>query len=201
MSFCIKYNQNLTDSDHIRDYYSIDKYKSTSINSIEFVNQHSKKDNKLLFTNHLQRSKGQRIDVLKSSISDLLNNPNNLDFYFDGREISIITKADYKKVDRMYNILKLYDIIPEEKQKIIKYAPNKNFFSKYLKNTNNHRERGFQLFYTRENDDVKVYLIDLYHLVIPSKGNNTRREYVDRIDYNKDIYDCVFKEEKVKVTN
>lgn len=51
----------------------------------------------------------------------------------------------------------------------------------------------FSFFFTRNStNDVKVYLIDLYHLAIPSKKNKLRSEYVDRMNYKKDIFDCIF---------
>lgn len=40
--------------------------------------------------------------------------------------------------------------------------------------------------------NVKIYLIDLYHLAIPSKTNNTLKEYVNVMKYKKDIYESIF---------
>jgi len=192
MSFCFNYNEKVIDNNLENKKYKINKYCPTSINSIEFVNQHSVKDNKLLFTNKLQRNSGNRIEMLKKCISDLMLYPDNLNKYFEGKDISMSTKADINKLNRLDGILKLYDEIPDNKL-IIKYAPNYKFYQKYLTYTDKKYERGFQIFYTSDiNNNVKVYLIDLYHLVIPSKENNSKMEYIERMNYNKDIFDCVF---------
>lgn len=198
MSFCFKYNKYINNYNLIsRKYGDKTKYQSTDINSIEFVNQHSVCDDGLLFTNRLQRASGNRIDVLINVISDLMNNPNNLDKYFEGKDISFKTLDDKRKLDRLDQILKLHDEVPDN-EFVFKYAPNQRYYNKYNQNG---YERGFQLFYTRDsNNDVKIYLIDLYHLVIPSKTNNTRSEYVDKKNYKHDIYDCIFCKIKEKST-
>lgn len=108
MNFCFKYNTNIVKSTNISNKYNIKKYVGKNVESVDFVNQHSIKDNRLQFSNMLQRNNSPRITMLINIISDLINNPNNLDYYFEGREISMITKKD--KLDRPNNILKLKDI-------------------------------------------------------------------------------------------
>lgn len=192
MNFCFKYNTNIVKSTNINNKYNIKKYAGKNVESVDFVNQHSIKDNHLQFSNMLQRNNSPRITMLVNVISDLINNPNNLDYYFEGREISMITKKDKDKLDRLNNILKLNDNVPNNEM-LIKYVPNYNFYSYYVNDNNKKNERGFQIFYTRDKlGNVKIYLIDLYHLAIPSKTNNTLKEYVNVMEYKKDIYDSIF---------
>lgn len=189
MNFCFKYNENVADrSLLVKKYKNKRKYQPTYINSLEFINKHSVQNDSLYFTNKLQRNSGNRVNMLKKIINDLVLFPNKLDEYFNGEEISMITRADVNKLKRLDGIFKLYDNIPIE-EKIIKYAPNKKFYNEYNQGD---YERGFQLFYTRNNNDVKVYLIDLYHLAIPSKDNQPKQEYSIREKYKKDLFDCVF---------
>ena len=76
---------------------------------------------------------------------------------------------------------------------LIKYVPNYNFYKYYVNDNNKKNERGFQIFHTRDElGNVKIYLIDLYHLAIPSKTNNTLKEYVNGMKYKKDIYESIF---------
>lgn len=194
MNFCFKYNENVTDSSLVdKKYKNKRKYQPTYINSLEFINKHSVQNDSLYFTNKLQRSSGNRINMLKKITNDLVLFPDKLDDYFNGEEISMLTKADVNKLKRLDGILKLHNNIPSE-EKIIKYAPNKRFYDEYNQGD---YERGFQLFYTRNsNNDVKVYLIDLYHLAIPSRGNQPKQEYSIREKYKKDLFDCVFTENK-----
>lgn len=192
MNFCFKYNTNIVKSTNINNKYNIKKYAGKNVESVDFVNQHSIKDNHLQFSNMLQRNNSPRITMLVNAISDLINNPNNLDYYFEGREISMITKKDKDKLDRLNNILKLNDNVPNNEM-LIKYVPNYNFYSYYVNDKNKKNERGFQIFRTRDEfGNVKIYLIDLYHLAIPSKTNNTLKEYVNVMEYEKDIYDSIF---------
>lgn len=192
MNFCFKYNTNIVKSTNINNKYNIKKYAGKNVESVDFVNQHSIKDNHLQFSNMLQRNNSPRITMLVNVISDLINNPNNLDYYFEGREISMITKKDKDKLDRLNNILKLNDNVPNNEM-LIKYVPNYNFYSYYVNDNNKKNERGFQIFHTRDKlGNVKIYLIDLYHLAIPSKTNNTLKEYVNVMEYEKDIYDSIF---------
>ncbi len=192
MNFCFKYNTNIVKSTNINNKYNIKKYAGKNVESVDFVNQHSIKDNHLQFSNMLQRNNSPRITMLVNVISDLINNPNNLDYYFEGREISMITKKDKDKLDRLNNILKLNDNVPNNEM-LIKYVPNYNFYSYYVNDNNKKNERGFQIFHTRDKlGNVKIYLIDLYHLAIPSKTNNTLKEYVNVMEYKKDIYDSIF---------
>lgn len=192
MNFCFKYNTNIVKSTNINNKYNIKKYAGKNVESVDFVNQHSIKDNRLQFSNMLQRNNSPRITMLVNVISDLINNPNNLDYYFEGREISMITKKDKDKLDRLNNILKLNDNVPNNEM-LIKYVPNYNFHSYYVNDNNKKNERGFQIFHTRDKlGNVKIYLIDLYHLAIPSKTNNTLKEYVNVMEYKKDIYDSIF---------
>ncbi len=192
MNFCFKYNTNIVKSTNINNKYNIKKYAGKNVESVDFVNQHSIKDNHLQFSNMLQRNNSPRITMLVNVISDLINNPNNLDYYFEGREISMITKKDKDKLDRLNNILKLNDNVPNNEM-LIKYVPNYNFYKYYVNDSNKKNERGFQIFHTRDKlGNVKIYLIDLYHLAIPSKTNNTLKEYVNVMEYRKDIYDSIF---------
>lgn len=192
MNFCFKYNTNIVKSTNINNKYNIKKYAGKNVESVDFVNQHSIKDNHLQFSNMLQRNNSPRITMLVNVISDLINNPNNLDYYFEGREISMITKKDKDKLDRLNNILKLNDNVPNNEM-LIKYVPNYNFYKYYVNDKNKKNERGFQIFHTRDEfGNVKIYLVDLYHLAIPSKTNNTLKEYVNVMEYEKDIYDSIF---------
>lgn len=138
MSFCFKYNSPIVSSIKSNNY-NLKKYMGKNVKSVDFINQHSVKSNKLYFTNMFQRNNSPRINSIIMAISDLISNPDNLDYYSDGYE------------------------------------------------------RGFQLFHTRDSDgNAKIYLIDLYHLAIPSKKNNLIKEYSMVMEYKKDIHDVVF---------
>lgn len=126
MNLCFNYKEKIINIELKNKRYNINKYNPTAINSIEFVNQHSVSDDKLLFTNKLQRNNGTRIEILKKVIYDLIKRPNNLDYYFDGRDISMQTKNDINKLQRLDKILKLYDFIPDN-ELIFKYASNARF--------------------------------------------------------------------------
>lgn len=187
MNFCFNYSTPIINK-NIGINYSIKKYNTTDIKSINFINNHSIKSNELRFTNKLQRNNSLRIKSITNFINDVNNNPNILDYYFEGREISLLTKRDQYKLERLDKILKLNSNVPENGM-IIKYTPNKRYYDEYV---DGNYERGFQLFYTRDTEgNVIVYLIDLYHLAIPSR--NDKVKYIDVMEYEKDIYDCIFK--------
>lgn len=188
MSFCFKYNSPIVSSNFKSNNYNLKKYIGKNVKSVDFVNQHSVKSNKLYFTNMFQRNNSPRINSIIMAFSDLTSNPDNLDYYFEGREISLITNNDYEKLKRLDSILRLYDNVPENEM-IIKYAPNERYYNYY----SDGYERGFQLFHTRDSEgNAKIYLIDLYHLAIPSKKNNLIKEYAMVMEYKKDIHDVIF---------
>ena len=89
MNFCFKYNTNIVKSTNVNNKYNIKKYVGKNVESVDFVHQHSIKDNHLQFSNMLQRNNSPRITMLINVISDLINNPNNLDYYFEEIKIAL----------------------------------------------------------------------------------------------------------------
>lgn len=188
MSFCFNYEKKEIEENYFLKKYKLGKYKELEVNKINFINKYSVNDEKLCFTNKLQRINSPRINAIKNVITDLSFNTNVLNDCFNGEEINLKTLADLKKLDRVDKILKLYDNQPNNTT-VYKYAPNSNYYKKY--NAGEY-ERGFQLLFTHNNNEVNIYLIDLYHLVILSKKQDLIDEYEKRKKYKKDIAECIF---------
>ena len=131
----------------------------------------------------LSSSRNQEI---KSTICTLIENPEKFDYVVKSRDISIQTRADLKKVKRVGEILQLNLEVPKSNQIIFKGTLSES------------NERGFQLLFTMDNDKKYIYLIDLYHLIIPSSTNRKKKsfsillEYEKRKKYKKDIQDVLF---------
>ena len=79
MSFCFKYNSPIVSSNFKSNNYNLKKYIGKNVKSVDFVNQHSVKSNKLYFTNMFQRNNSPRINSIIMAFSDLTSNPDNLD--------------------------------------------------------------------------------------------------------------------------
>lgn len=101
------------------------------------------------------------------------------------------TANDLKKIQRVERILNLYPNVPNKNEIIYKCT---------LKND---LERGFQLIFTMNGNKKYIYLIDLYHLTIPSRLNikksnfNLQLEYFSKTKYKKDIKDILFKSKEL----
>lgn len=197
MSFCFNYNdyvsQNNTIKGKIVSKYIIfqKKYIADEIKNVNFVNKTSVQNDSLLFTNKFERKNSQRIIALRNMICLLKKNPNFIKDYFDGRDLDCRTSNDQKKLDRLDKILKLNKNIPNSVF-LIKCVPN----IKYYKLINcGDFERGFQLFLTYKKGYVTIYLIDLYHLAIPSRDNDLIKEYYLRKKYKKDLLETIFLDE------
>lgn len=163
------------------------KYRNVPTSKVIFLNKKSIKDDQLKFTNFLERGlSSSRNQEIKNTICTLIENPEKFDHIVRSRDVSIQTRADLKKVKRVEEILQLNLEVPKSNQIIFKGT---------LSNSN---ERGFQLLFTMENDRKYIYLIDLYHLTIPSSTNRKKKnfslflEYEKRKKYKKDIQDVLF---------
>lgn len=191
MSFCFNYREKTFEDNYYLKKYKKGRYKELQINEIKFVNNKSVQDEILYFTNKFQRKTGARIDSIKNFVHDLIKTPQILNDFFDGEDISHKSNTnDDKKLKRLDGILKLYEEYPINSL-VYKYAPNEKYYKQY---NNGEYERGFQIFFTHNDNTINVYLIDLYHLAIPSKDNNPKEEYNKRKNYNKCISECIFNE-------
>ncbi len=163
------------------------KYQDVNTKKVVFVNQYSIKNDKLKFTNYLERKAlvGRNME-LKNHINYCITQPSYFDNNFEGREVSLKTETDIIKIKRLNDILNLYSNRPKT---------NEIIFKAVLKDK---QERGFQLYFTMADNTKYIYIIDLYHLIIPSKSNRKKQkfflieEYEHRKKYEKDIKEVLF---------
>ena len=163
------------------------KYKNVPTCEVIFINKESINDSHLKFTNFLERGlTSPRNKLIKNIICNLIEHPEEFDNIVESRDVSIQTRADLQKVKRVEKILKLNLKTPD---------PNQIIFKGTLLDSD---ERGFQLLFTMNNDKKYIYLIDLYHLTIPSGTNRKKQafelffEYEKRKKYKKDIQNILF---------
>lgn len=174
------------------------KYSTSPICGVEFLNIKSIKDEKLKFTNHFQRLNSDRNKNIKDILLNCLADASYFEHNFSGTELEQRTISDVAKLKRLNNILNLNAEKPTNNQILFKYAPNSN-----LMNSIGY-ERGLQFIFSIENDIAKIYLIDLYHLAIPSKTNlrgeryNLFDEYNHRSKYSKSIDEVVFSKKEIQ---
>ena len=148
-----------------------------------FINQYLVKNDNLKFNNFLERNFSPRNLHLKKIIDNCLINPQFFDNNFIGIDVSIQTHNDLQKIKRVKKILELYDNFPQNYETIYKATLKSN------------GERGFQIYFTMNNNIKYVYIIDLYHLIIASKLNRKKNqfslgeEYERRKNYNKYMKD------------
>lgn len=129
------------------------RFSEVEYNKIELVNNYSVKDDKLYFTNFLSDTGHNTIkEKFKKVYNDIIVSPKNIDSYFEGTEL-------YSGVSnkRLANIMNLYNmnLIEEDILNILKYKSRD--------------DKGFQLFITKDNNVLKIILIDFFHLGIPSE--------------------------------
>ena len=185
MNLSGKYNKQKIFSSQINNKYK-NKYQKVDTKQIIFINQYSVKDDNLKFTNFLERNFSTRNLYLKNIIDNCLINPQFFDNNFIGRDVSVQTHRDLQKIKRVKKILELYDNFPQNYETIYKATLKSN------------GERGFQIYFTMNNNIKYVYIIDLYHLIIASKLNRKKNqfslseEYERRKNYNKNIKDILF---------
>ena len=185
MNLSGKYNKQKIFSSQINKKYK-NKYQKVDTKQIIFINQYSVKDDNLKFTNFLERNLSKRNLYLKKIIDKCLINPSFFDNNFIGRDVSIQTNSDLIKIKRVKKILELYANFPQSYETIYKATLKSN------------DERGFQIYFTMNNNIKYVYIIDLYHLIIASKLNRKKNqfslseEYERRKNYNKNIKDILF---------
>lgn len=176
------------------------KYFDKPISKILFVNPYSVIDDRLNFTNFFQRKSCDRNNLIKETVLNCVNNPSFFNRYFEGEEISLETKRDRYKIKRLEMIIHLYDTVPAKETLLFKYSPNARFKREY-----NTPEHGLQFIFSHENNNLIVYLIDLYHLAIPSKKNkkgeffSIKEEFEIRRKYKKGIEEIIFCEDMIKV--
>lgn len=182
-----KYNYN-----RLKYNSKVKKYFDKPISKVIFVHDYSVKDERLHFTNFFQRANHSRNKIIKEVIVKCINNPNFFKKYFAGTEISLNTEEDTYKLNRLHNIIALYKNFQAPDNKLFKYLPNGLYQKKYGE------ERGLQFVFEHKEDKILVYLIDLYHLAIPSgkdeKGErlSLSYEYDKRKNYHKGIDEVIF---------
>lgn len=173
------------------------KYFDKPVKEIKFVHDYSVKSDGLKFTNFFERKTSKRNIVIKQVINNCINDYTFFKKYFEGREVSQKTSADVKKRERLHKIIALYGGIQIDDNKLFKYVPNKLYNLEYGK------ERGLQFVFEHKNEIIYVYLIDLYHLAIPSKTNEKGErfalfdEYNRRSLFSKDMQEVIFEKEKI----
>lgn len=178
--------------------YSQKKYFDRPISKMVFVHNYSVKDDDLHFTNFFQRVNCKRNVIIKEVINKCVENPNFFKNYFSGDEVSLKTKEDVYKRKRLHNIIALYNNFQVNDDKLFKYVPNNLYLKRYG------AERGLQFIFEHKNEEILVYLIDLYHLAIPSaKDKNKERmslsyEYENKKNYQKGIEEVIF--DKIKIS-
>lgn len=188
-----KYNHN-----KLKYHSNIKKYFDKPISNIIFVHDYSVKNEQLKFTNFFQRKVHGRNNTIKEVIQKCISNPEFFKKYFAGTEISLKTKEDEYKINRLHNIIALYNNFQANDNNLFKYIPNSLYVKKYG------RERGLQLVFEHKHNELLVYLIDLYHLAIPSgkdeKGErqSLSHEYDKRKNYHKGIEEVIFNKEMSK---
>lgn len=181
-----------------KDYFhEKSKYFDKPVKEIRFVHDYSVKNDRLEFTNFFERKTSKRNTVIKEVINNCIKDYKFFKKYFAGREVSQKTTADVRKKKRLHKIIALYDGFQANDDKLFKYAPNELYIEKYGE------ERGLQFVFEHRNEIIYVYLIDLYHLAIPSEKNQKKErfilsdEYGRRKKFNKDIKEIVFEKEKI----
>lgn len=188
-----KYNHN-----KLKYHSNIKKYFDKPISNITFVHDYSVKTEQLKFTNFFQIKVHSRSNIIKEVIQNCISNPEIFKKYFAGTEISLKTKEDEYKINRLHQIIALYNNFQVNDNNLFKYIPNSLYVKKYG------RERGLQFVFEHKNDKLLVYLIDLYHLAIPSgkdeKGErqSLSYEYDKRKKYHKGIEEVIFDKETSK---
>lgn len=172
--------------------YSQKKYFDRPIAKIIFVHNYSVKDDILHFTNFFQRVNCKRNIIIKEVINKCVENPNFFKSYFYGNEVSLKTKRDIYKKRRLHNIIALYNHFQANDDKLFKYVPNDLYLKRYG------AERGLQFIFEHKNEEILVYLIDLYHLAIPSAKDKKKEkmslsyEYENKKNYQKGIEEVIF---------
>jgi len=168
------------------------KYFEKPVSKIMFVHDYSVKSDELNFTNFFERITSTRNKIIKEVIQNCIQDPSFFTHYFIGDEVSLKTKRDISKRQRLHKIIALYNNFQADDDKLFKYVPNALYQTKY--NT----ERGLQFIFEHKNNTLFVYLIDLYHLAIRSrKDKNQERmslsyEYENKKKFNKGIEEVIF---------
>lgn len=179
-------------------YIGKGKYSTSPICGVEFLNIKSIKDKDLKFTNYFQRLNSDRNKYIKDILLNCVADSSYFEHNFSGTELEQKTISDVKKLKRLNDILNLNLEKPTSNQILFKYAPNGNLINRIG------YERGLQFIFSIENDIAKIYLIDLYHLAIPSKTNlrgeryNLFDEYNCRSKYSKSIDEVVFGKKEIE---
>ena len=135
--------------------YNQKKYFDRPISKITFVHNYSVKNDDLHFTNFFQRVNSKRNIIIKKVISKCIESPDFFKKYFAGDEISLKTREDVYKRNRLHNIIALYNNFQVNDDKLFKYIPNSLYLKKYG------AERGLQFIFEHKDDEILVYLIDL----------------------------------------
>lgn len=181
-----------------KDYFhEQSKYFDKPIKEIRFVHDYSVKNDRLEFTNFLERKNSRRNTVIKEVVSNCIKDYIFFKKHFYGREISQKTVADVEKKKRLHEIIALYDGFQANDDMLFKYKPNKLYKKEYGE------EGGLQFVFEHKNGIIYVYLIDLYHLAIPSGENKNKERFIRSDEYNrrkrfsKDIKEIIFEKEKI----
>lgn len=159
-------------------------YKSFNVNG----NWHSTRDEGNKFTNYINsyEDENRYYNILLNLFKKIYNNNYNVleDFQIEENNYSQISsetkrlKDIIKNANNIENVPEINELIPIKK----------------LKDTEK-RYKGIRLFVNiRENGEIDLYLIDLYHLGINAYDTNTGRYNLDRnYNSNKKCNKCISK--------
>lgn len=190
----LHYNYNSKSTFDLGIKRELKRYALENVYGVNFINKHSIDDPQEKFINKFERNTGDRINNLRRVILNCSSNPDYFIKNFIGSELKTNDKSDLKKIQRLQKIIKNnHDFYPDFKTELLfKFFPNDKLQNQIG------REHGFQLFFTSNNNEINVYLIDLYHLGFPSIKDIKKKkfslydEYERRKKYKHDIKDCLF---------
>lgn len=153
------------------------RYHIDTFDEFIFKNITSKNLSEERFTNKIQRKSNSQYEEIFFGIA---NDPNYLFKKFISDELLSGTVSDRKKLERLQRIINSYD-----KEFDIFNNPPLKF--KNLKNN------AFQLYIRKEEQNLVLYLIDLYHLgIIPKKNRNGQNfNLIEEYRYKSGYRHCI----------
>lgn len=115
----------------------------------------------LEFINYFPRRKDSKFKFVKSEYLKLLNGTANLDERYEMKLVN---------VEDGFNEVKITLIYSKTLEKNIEHLP-------LMYKLKNLEDKQLQFYVINENNSFKVCFIDIYHLAIPTKKQNTKDEY------------------------
>lgn len=158
--------------------YSNERFKKEEYSEFNF-NNCLKSDNfeDLQFTNHVKSKEVKKYKLLLDICIELSKNSDVIDKKFEATEIE--PSMNKRKLERLYEIIRR---VSKEKvdctNQILKFK--------------NKQDKEIQIFVKKEEDSLKLYLIDLYHLYMEVPNFKTGRCDLSGIYKNhKNLQHCI----------